>query len=69
MKGVIFFYHLHFFNIIGGIADIPTKLSGICQTLCKAIESIEYLIIDGMEQEDGFRYRITSLIYYLEFMY
>ena len=67
MKSLYFIFK--FFDILGGIADIPTKLSGICQTLCKAIESIEYLIIAGMEQEDGFRYRITSLIYHLEFMY
>jgi len=43
---------------IGGIADIPSKLSDICMTLCKAIESIEYLTIAGMEQEDGFRVHI-----------
>ena len=39
------------------LTELPGKLTDTCVSLYKAVESVEFMTMVAMDQEDGFRYK------------
>ncbi len=42
------------------LTELPGRLTDICTSLTKAVESIEFMTMVAMDQEEGFRYTRDS---------
>ena len=38
------------------LTELPSRLTEICVSLSKAVESIEFMTMVAMDKEEGFRY-------------